>query len=114
MNLDNEKIKSFSKHIDTSTLAFYRFSGSRLERVSDYYNSSNLTPLGFVSNKSGIYVLAAEKIQPEKPVPTATSLTTPTPTPISTVEKPKWIPGFESILGVVGLLALLVWKKWLG
>ncbi|MBO8182956.1 MAG: right-handed parallel beta-helix repeat-containing protein [Archaeoglobus sp.] len=111
MNLDSEKIEDLSNRIDVSTLAFYHFTGSNMERVSDYYNSSNLTPLGFTSNKSGIYVLAAEKIQPRKP--TATPLTTPS-MPISTpVEQPKWIPGFESIIAAIGIfVALILRERW--
>ena len=111
MNLDDEKIQSFSKHIDVSTIAFYLSSGSRLERVSNHYNSSDPTPLNFASNKSGIYVLAAEKIQPEKPVSTVTPLTTPTPKISTPFEQPKWIPGFEFLSVVVGILVALVLRR---
>lgn len=101
MNLDSGKIEGLSNRIDVSTLAFYHFIGSNMERVSNYYNSSNLTPLGFTSNKSGIYVLAGEKIYPEKPT-----------TPLTPATFPIKIPGFQVFYAFLAvIMAFLILKK---
>jgi hypothetical protein len=88
---------------------FYRLNGSSMERVSDYYNSSDFLPLNFVSNESGIYFLGAEIIQPEKtPTPSAPAKT---PTPVSTPAERKWIPGFEFLSVIVGISVALILRE---
>jgi hypothetical protein len=111
LNLGKEEIDRLPNEINLSTLAFYRLNESNVERVSDYYNSGDLIPLNFMSNRSGIYVLAAERIQPEKPI-AETPVSTPTPTlPSTPSEQPRWIPGFEAMIAVGILVALLLVKK---
>jgi len=110
-NLSDEEIKELSKQINVSTLAFYRLGEETIERTSDYYNTSDSEiALSFMSNKSGIYVLAAKSIQPEKPVLQTPTPTTPTPISTST-EQPESIPripGFESLTALTGILVALV------
>jgi|GEM_PF-1428933 len=109
LSLGGEEIDRLSNQINVSSIAFYRLNGSSMERVSDYYNSSDFLPLNFVSNESGIYFLGAEIIQPEKtPTPSAPAKT---PTPVSTPAERKWIPGFEFLSVIVGISVALILRE---
>lgn len=78
--------------INISSIAFYRYSAEGLERVSELYNSTS-GPLSYTTEKSGIYVLAAEKAGFEG-----------APEVVKT-------PGFELLIGFVALLLALLWAK---
>ena len=95
--------------LNVSTVGIYRVDEG-MKKLSESYldEETSMVKTNFTTDESGIYLLAGKKLPSPSP-PTPTPIRTPTETP-----KTPWIPGFEFLSVVVGILMVLILRRRMG